>query len=337
MQRCRQSSLWAVVAGLGLASITPATRAQTNALIDATPPSAAQSLACLERSAAAPQYPKTSRYDHRTGLMRVRLEFKQPDAAPSVEVLANTAAEDMQDQVFAYLKGYRLPCLKASDGSVAAVQEFEFSGMQPASRPLAEAPKREPLCVVMPRHKAPAIEELGIRTPSAPEITVLALAFAGDGQQAPEVQIIHSTGNKDLEEAAATYVKDYRMPCRKAGDEVNVVRQHFVYVPQRSRFYTPKKTDFALAEFLRLTQDFDTVQARFDFNTMSCPFQVRYTYYGPTLPNETKSEGSPNPNRALFLQWLSQRQLAVTTVAMERSLFGEKFTVHVPCGRLDLD
>ncbi|WP_457350705.1 hypothetical protein [Roseateles sp. P5_D6] len=95
-----------------------------------------QMLACLLNANALPQLPREKREALRgqpssSRMVRVKLLFERPDAAPRVEVLANTADESMQDEVFDYLKGHRLPCLPAGAAPLAAVQEFVFAGDAP--------------------------------------------------------------------------------------------------------------------------------------------------------------------------------------------------------------
>jgi hypothetical protein len=217
----RAAIMAVLLGGTGLAAL-----AQT----DITPPSPAQSLSCLQRPAEAPRYPERHRFDRGYGLTRVMLHFDKPDAAPRVEVLANTAREDMQDLVFRHLAAYRLPCLRPEDGSVRAVQEFSFNNSDRA--PLAmESTARQEFCIVMPRRQLESPLLLGRDM----QHVVIAATFAGDGQQAPEVKIIHSSASASVEKAVREYVAEYRMPCRSGSEGVQGMRQQFSIKPSGAR------------------------------------------------------------------------------------------------------
>lgn len=314
--------LWAGLTGLA--------QAQT----DSTPPSPAQSLGCLKRPDGTISYPAHHRFDRSHGFMRLRLHFEKADAAPRVEVLANTAREDMQDRVYRYVADYRLPCLKAEDGTVSAVQEFDFSNSSMEALPVPEtAQRRLPFCPVMPRKDMDRIMTLS----RSVEHVVLAATFTGDGEQAPEVKVLHSTGDRVVEQEAIERVKTYRMPCRTGKEEPQVMQQRFTMVPAGHRRYVLKQETFSLVEFLSMTQGARQLKANFDFNTMGCPFKVNYTIYGPALPNELRVGGKRDPNRAPFLKWLGERQIAFGSDKQANELFGQTLQIQVPCGQLDLD
>lgn len=318
----RVVSLAGLLCGHGLVA-----HAQT----DVTPPSAAQALSCLQRPAEAPRYPERHRFDRSSGFMRVLLHFDKPDAKPRVEVLANTAREDMQDQVFRHLEDYRLPCLRPEDGSVRAVQEFSFRNTDRAPLPIETRPETA-FCVVMPRHQMEAPRMNG----TSMEHVVVVATFAGDGGQAPEVKIIHSTASSRVEEAVREYVAEYRMPCRSGSEGVQGMRQQFSFTPPGRRRFVLKREAFGLSEFLSLTQGARQLQADFDFNTMNCPFKVDFSIYGPSLPNELRVSGKRDPNRLLFLRWLRERQLNFANAKQANDLFGQTVQIDVPCGQLNL-
>ena len=304
-----------------------------HAQTDSTPPSAAQSLSCLEQPSSNLSYPEKHRFDRVHGFMRLRLHFEKPDAAPRVEVLSNTAREDMQDRVYRYVADYRLPCLKPEDGTVSAVQEFNFSNSAVEALPVPEAPqRRQPFCIVMPREDMESLSSLS----SAVQHVVASALFMGKGDQAPEVKLLHSTGDKRLEAAVVERVRAYRMPCRTGQEEPQVMRQQFTFVPAGHRRAVLKTEAFTLAAFLGMTQGARQLSAFFDFNTMNCPFKVNYSILGPSLPNEVTTGGARDPNRVPFLRWLRERQLAFSSQRQANELFGQTLQIQVPCGQLDL-
>lgn len=311
------------------AALAGGAQAQT----DSTPPSVAQSLSCLSKPSSRIEYPAQHRLDRGSGFMRLRLHFEKPDAAPRVEVLSNTAREDMQDRVYRYVADYRLPCLKPADGTVSAVQEFHFSNTDMEDLPVPEAPQRRlAFCIVMPREDVRPIQSLS----SQVQHVVASAVFSGKGDQAPEVKFLHSSGDKRLEEAVIERLQAYRLPCRTGKEEPQALHQQFTFVPVGHRRFVLKHDAFTLPAFLGMTQGAQQLKVFFDFNTMNCPFKVNYTLYGPALPNEVEVGGESDPNRVPFLKWLSQRQLAFSSDKQARELFGQTLQIQVPCGQLDL-
>ncbi|HLO94519.1 MAG TPA: hypothetical protein VK195_09385 [Burkholderiaceae bacterium] len=313
--------------------ITAALAGAAQAQTDVTPPSAAQSLGCLKRPEGTISYPAQHRFDRSHGFMRLRLHFEKADAAPRVEVLANTAREDMQDRVYRYVADYRLPCLTPADGRVSAVQEFDFSNSAMEELPVAETPERRlPLCLVAPRKDMDSIISLSRDV----EHVVLAGTFSGAGDQAPDVKVLYSTGDKAVEQATIEQVKAYRMPCRTGSEGPQVVQFRSSIVPAGHRRFVLKRDAFSLVEFLSMTEGAQQLRAHFDFNTMNCPFKVNYSIYGPALPNEVRLGGRFDPNRTAFLKWLEARQLAFGSQKQANELFGQTLQIQVPCGQLNL-
>jgi hypothetical protein len=318
-----------LAAFLVLAGALGAASAQT----DSTPLTPAQSLSCLQRPAAALEFPQRHRYDRGAGYLRVRLQFERPDAEPKVEVLANTAREDMQDRVFRYLSSYRLPCLQPQDGVVAAVQEFNFTNTDVQPLPLPDTMRRHSFCLVMPREDMRPVKMDGREV----QHVALVALFSGDGSQETEVKVLHSTAKPHLEEEAVERLKRYRMPCRTGTEGIQAMRQNFAFVPTGYRRYVLARQALPLVEFLGMTQGAQQLKASFDFNTMSCPFNVNYTIYGPALPNEVTAGGKRDPNRVLFLKWLQERQLKFDSDKQANELFGQTLQIQIPCGGLQLD
>lgn len=326
-----------VLLGAALALSQAPCAAQTE-LRPATP---AQSLSCLVKPAKAPSYPVINKLDRGQGAMRLKLSFSKPDAAPTVEVLYNSARPDMQEQVYDYVAGYRLPCLSDADGTVSAVQEFSFSNNERDATPIPPerpAPGQElPFCLVMPRSEIdPPVGGLHGNA----EHVVIAATFTGDGQQPPEMHILHSTHNTRFEHMVQERLAEYRMPCRKAGSAPQSFRQQFSFFPTDRPRYGLKREAFGLVEFLGLTRDPLAQSVRFDFNTMGCPFKVNYWIYGGSVPNEASEVGrekaKPDPNKLPFLAWLASQDIRFANERQANDLFGSQMQINVPCTVLDL-
>ncbi len=314
-----------------LALCAQAGQAQT----DATPPSPAQSLSCLQRPAEPPRYPERNEFDKGYGFMRVLLKFEAPGRAPQVEVLANTARQDMQDRVFRHLREYRLPCLEARDGVVSAVQEFRFNNSDMQSLPVPDdRPRRdaEPLCIVMPRKDVTPPTLHG----NAVEHVVAVAIFSGDGQQPPEVKFLHSSAQPGFEKIVRERLAEYRMPCRTGSEPAQLMQQQFSFRPDGVSSYAIRRESLSLLEFLAMVEGRNSLEADFDFNTMGCPFKVNYTIYGPNLPNELRVGGRRDPNKLPFLRWLAKRNMAFSNPKQANDLFGRTLQISVPCGELKL-
>lgn len=301
-------------------------------------PSPAQSLSCLTKPGKPPRYPTRDKLDHANGAMRVQLKFSKPDEAPAVEVLFNSAREDMQDQVFDYLRAYRLPCLTPQDGTVSAVQEFNFSNSDLDATPLPPEPRKDspPFCLVMPRKDMSGFGLGFLGNLQEAEHVVAVSTFNGDGSQPPEVKIIHSSGMGRFEDAVRERLAEYRMPCRTGREGPQSFQQQFSMTPNNVKRYGFARSNLGLVEFLRMTRDVDKLRAHYDFDTMACPFKVHYVFYGGgAVPNEAHVAGKRDPNKLPFLRWLSGLALNVTA-RQANGLFGSPLQINVPCGTLDL-
>jgi hypothetical protein len=318
-----------------MAGLLCATALGASAQTEVQPKSQAQSLACLVKPADAPRYPARHKLDRDFGGMRVLLTFKKPDAAPEVEVLFNSAREDMQDEMHRYVRQYRLPCLSPQDGAVQAVQEFSFTNTDREATPLPAASRKDgpPFCLVMPRHDMEGWSGIGRQEV---EHVVVAATFSGDGQQPPEVKIIHSTGSAHAESAVRARLAEYRMPCRTGREGPQSFQQQFSHIPAGHRRHVFKREAFGLLEFLGLTREPRKLKALYDLNTMACPFKVSYMVYGGAVPNEARVKGSRDANRQPFLSWLAGLQLAFSNDRQANDLFGSELQIDVPCGLLDL-
>lgn len=316
---------------LACAALAQAAEAQTEVRVQ----SEAQSLACLVKPADPPRFPERNRADRGFGGMRVLLTFSKPDVAPEVQVLVNTAREDMQDEMHRYVRQYRLPCLSPQDGPVQAVQEFSFTNTDREAVPLPPARRKDgpPFCLVMPRRDMEGWSGIG---PQEVEHVVVAATFTGDGQQPPEVKIIHSTGSARAEAAVLARLAEYRMPCRTGREGPQGFQQQFSHAPAGHRRYAFKREAFGLTEFLSLTREPLKLKALYDFNTMGCPFKVSYKVYGGAVPNEAGVKGPRDPNRLPFLKWLAGLQLSFKDDRQANDLFGSELQIDVPCGKLDL-
>ncbi len=303
---------------------------------------AAETLGCLTKEGDTPQLAAhlLRRPGPIEGTVRVQLRFSRPDAAPEVVILVNTASEAMQDFVYASVKRYRLPCLPADGDAVLAVQQFRFDGAV-AERvtvsnlsPFEQARQHdgEP-CLVKPR-QAPPSHFTGA-TP-IPSKVLAVLRFDGDGNAPPTVMIQHAQGDPAFADAVIAYGKQYRMPCRQAGDKPVHGEQLFVLGFDRIKDARFVDERVPLSKFLTWVKDRQQLHASFDFDTMNCPFRVRWHFRRPALPNSVVDLGTPNPRRDAFLTWMAKLETMVNPRDAV-NLFDESIDVDIPCGQLKLE
>lgn len=299
--------------------------------------SKAQRLECLSRPGASPRFPPSDEARDRGGAMRVLLKFNRPDAPPQVQVLYNNASEDMQDKVFEHVARYRLPCHQADDGTVTAVQDFVFDGsdQDPLRVPDPASSNSTYHCLVMPRYD---FQYSGDSSRYRTEHVRVEMTFSGPGDRPPEVQSSFSRATRRFEQAVKDRVSEYRMPCRTAQDKPVTVQQHFSYSPAGQDFKLAR-TRFGLMEFLGQTEQPDKLKARFDLRTMGCPFSVRYTFGGGSVPNgadEFRTDEPSDPNKVAFLRWLEGLKFNFGSRELADDLFGSALQIDVPCGLLHL-
>ncbi|MEO6279404.1 hypothetical protein [Roseateles sp.] len=294
-------------------------------------------LACLLNPRSPPELPREMRARLRdqprsSRLVRVKLVFESAVAAPRVEMLANTADEPMQDQVFDYLKGYRMPCLPLDGAPLAVVQEFVFAGDAPVRISAAQTWSEQAVskkCVVMPR-KAP---EFVYSQMEDPIVKTLALVrFDGDGQQPPKVQILYSNAGPRPKKAILEYLEEYRMPCRQAGDSPYAFDQLFVYVFTSAKPPKFREAEVPLSKFMGWVKGHNALHASFDFDSMACPFKVTWTQRRPHLPNTAAEVGRRDPNRLEFLRWLAGLEIELDQRSQDW-LFDESMVIDIPCGQ----
>jgi len=315
-----------------------------------------QALACLRKDGPALRYPAQDEQLRLPGHVRLSLSFTAPDRAPEVTVLFRAATEAMMDEVRGFVRGYRLPCFQAGTTPVVAVQEFQFTPRQ-----------TDPITWTAPRavHTPPAAAgsalDDAISAPAAAKGSGRALACMRTPKDPPEfsgtsfhrelsnvfvelsfttpdapplVKTLYNSGSSVQDSVVTAYVRQYRMPCQGAGDKPYVVQQHFQFRPYGvgARVF---KDAVRLTTFLSNIKGVQNLRADFDFNTMSCPFQVAWTLGKPALDNRVGEVGKPDLNRTEFLAWLAGLEMELKPAAFEQ-LVGQTAIINVPCGGLKL-
>ena len=294
-------------------------------------------LSCLNRTddSKRPTYPEREAQLKEGGTVRVSLTFTRADAPPTVETTFSEGGETFINAVMAFAKGYRLPCVAPGAPPVAATQEFQFvpdDGRKVIFSGLRDHPKAtQAINCVTGTQRKPDYPKSVSEQPL--EGTVLVAMKFVDGTTPPQTKVFYDGGSSRLATAVLAAVEQYRMPCLAVGDVPLTAMQAFAFVMDGSKRYTLK--DVQLKQFLAAVDGLDKTPVRFDFATMSCPFDVQVRLFQPHAANEVGEVERADPNRREFIEWLRGVSLKLPPEAARR-VIGQTIRVSVPCGVVDL-
>jgi hypothetical protein len=304
-----------------------------------------KTLTCLERTAAPITYPERDLAARLDGRVRLSLRFSAPDRAPEIDVLYRTSSEEMLDEVRWHVRGYRVPCMKPGAAPVTAVQEFSFTPRQsdpiswspPRAQPVQDedTAKHEKDVFACLRAGKPQPEYSGSLMSREATNAVVQMQFKS-ADDPPEVKLVYSSLSPTQHDAVLDYVRGYRVPCLAQGAQPVTGRQHFHFSPPNAE---PRvfKDAVPLMSFLSSIKGIRSQRADFDFQTMSCPFQVAWEVGRPALAsNEVGQVGKSDPNRTEFLAWLASLEMDLKPRNLQ-ALLGQSLIINVPCGRLLLE
>lgn len=296
-------------------------------------PDEERTLACLVRGGPALSANAVWRLNAQgvPAYVRVRLLFQRADQPPTVEVLASTAATDARNAVLAHVAGYRLPCL--AQRPLAVVQEFQLApDLAPQGSPLwpvTGPATADRTCIV----RGPAFAYSP--EPRVVDRMVMAFTYSGDGDAAPEVAVLGTNGDDQFTKFMVKHGREWRQPCRKVGDWPHREEVAFQVSMAGTHPAEFKKKRVALSEFLGYMKDVHGPRRFFDFDSMQCPFTLRWTLHEPWGRNRVREVEGENPNRVALIEWLRGLHSGLDPSQMSR-LIGQSLTVEVPCGTLNL-
>lgn len=327
-----------LLAALSASLTTPAQAGEAGEVLDY---GAADRLKCLQMpvQAGLPSLQDVA------GFIRAELTFTRADEAPTVVWLApESVLPEVKKAALAQFAAYRLPCLEGPP--VRAVQEAQYQQglgwLWPPVRPVATVAAPQSACLQQPAGMTlppgPVFSEGFVRVmaetrfddahPEAPDATVVLLNSRGD-RKIP----------KWFGQVVRNHVARYRLPCRQPGEPLRAFRAEFNFFVDVSQAPEIKLPPLSLAELLNHVPGRKGMRAFFDFDSMSCPFQLRLTHWQPAWPNEVRevvaAASAPNANRRELMAWLAE--LDVDSAPHEPvELVGKSRVIEVPCGRLML-
>ena len=323
---------WAVFFGTFLATVEAMA---AGAGLEVEP--SANAARCVVMSAEPLAYPRGMAVQKTGGIVRVSLTFKAAGEAPRAEVFFDTVGDVFRELVLERVKGYRLPCLQAGDLPVVVTQEFVFTpgdGRRVVWSPLRDQQREGAESSVACLTGADKVPDYpASRVVGNDNGAVFARYAFTRPDVAPTVTILFDGGNGRFAEVVTRYAAGLRLPCLKANDAPVTVVQPFSFAVQGTRRSALR--DMPLATFVAALDKLDEQQVKFDFSTMSCPFDVRFVLRQPVLENQIGEVERSDPNRREFIEWLKSVSLKIPESARAQVL-GDSMTLSVPCGMLDL-
>jgi hypothetical protein len=299
-------------------------------------PSAA--LSCLTTGASTrPEYPEDSLRRKDGGTVKLELQFSGPDQPPRVTVLnEDWPFEALTNATLRHVAGFRVPCMAPGGPPVRLRQDYVFvpnDGRKVmSSRPVDLAQPARAASLSCMRHvdgeRAPTYSDAARRYAVAGKVYA-ELRFISPNTE-PDVRIL-AEGRRTgwLTSAVLSYAKGLRLPCLTG--EPESFRILYIFKIDGGRWTV--LNDMTLKSFLSGVQHLPT--AYFDLNIMGCPFDLRITYMQPHGANTVGELDSVRPEREALMGWLSGLRLNLDDYA-NTSVLGDEFTLHVPCGILDL-
>lgn len=295
-------------------------------------------LACLTTLPGAPTtpaYPEEAFKRKDGALVSIELEFEGPDRAPKVQVAHNNYARDFDDAVRAHVKNLRLPCMAAGAAPVTLKQNYVF---RPTDGRKVMPPQTEDPADIARRAKMACLTHL--KPGSRPDYPFKALREARDGKllarltfsdrsTAPAVKYLAEMGGRDFRSALDLHIEGLRLPCLDQG-EVSIDIMYNFYINGNGKTVLQ---DMSLRELVGGSLDPAPIQA--DLTQMACPFDVRMQYMQPHAPNRVYEVETTNASRRPVLDWLTTLRLRLPKKTND-AVFGDSFTVSVPCGNIDL-
>jgi hypothetical protein len=297
-------------------------------------------LSCLTLPAGVPdrpEYPALPLERKEGGLVQVQLEFRAPDKEPRVKFIKRSDfSSRLDDAVTNFVEQYRIPCMQAKDGPVTLLQEYDFDP-DGRSRVVASTPRdsadpdraAQLKCVqhLVP-DSIPEYPKASLRN-GEEGILIAKMRFTAPDQP-PALEWVVPPAHNRLRVSARRHIAGLRMPCLRNGPVEGMRIYEFVIVGGARTVLR----DAPLAELLASAKDLKT-PAFFDFDSMSCPFELRLSYHRPFADNKVEQLDTDVAARRPLLDWLEGLALDLGNVPSEK-VFGNSLIVTVPCGKLDL-
>lgn len=293
---------------------------------------------CLVPPAATrgtPEYPAEQWKNGQAGRVLTELIFTGPQLRPEFKVIESSGDEAFIEAVRRHVRDYRLPCLEDADIPARVRLEFDF---RPTERAVEQPEPKDPSladrqqllkCVVNTRERLPDYPSLARAQGVQGRVLVRMRFVSADGP--PEVTVLSRPAGALFVGPAREWATHFRLPCF-TGLALNT---HYMLVYRMEGAGDFGFRDTSLVQFVASIRNIHEQRVFFDFNTMSCPFEVRLNYLQPQQRNIVIQINQPRPARRAFLDWLADAELKLSERAQD-AVFGDNVVLQIPCSRLNL-
>ncbi len=306
-------------------------------LIEQAPSDASRCLTPAPADRHAVEYPFTPFKNGEKGRVLAELRFLDPAKPPEVKILESEGGDEFVHAVTRQLAVWRVPCL-ASGQSVTLRQEYVF---RPDHRKVfwsrtidnddGERGKAQACMKHLSGQGAPAYP-FAARRDGIQGRVIAELKF-DSADAAPSVKIHARPEARALARTIEAWAKDYRVPCLKPGVGLNTVIT-YVFRFEGELAYGLRNVD--LRQLLPLVAGIQDQTLSMDTSRMGCPFDIRFVYRRPAMPNAVGSVGNEDPARSVLLDWLTGIELKLPAKDLD-AIYGDTATITVPCLKIDLN
>lgn len=281
------------------------------------------------------EYPFVALKDGLPGRVKVALDFTAFNRGPLIRVVESEGGREFVEAVERAVKRWRVPCLPA-EHTTTLLQEFVFKpddrrvywgdtadAGDGARRGLAR-------CLThvsgerMPEYPA-SVRRAQIQGRVYAEMTFRA------ADQPPEAAVFARAYAEPLRAIVVRWVDGYRLPCLPAGETVRFSVVMVYRFEGEAYGFKPLTLRQVVASAKGVRQQGLTL----DTTAMSCPFDVRFTYYAPVRRNRVGMIGSDDPARRPLLEWLAGVELDLPQRTLD-AVFADTTIISIPCLKIDL-
>lgn len=304
-------------------------------------PAIPAALACLSPPVAergVPAYPEELLQAKVGGEVMVALRFDGPDSAPSVDFLEPRRELAFEQAVHAHVRKLRTPCLASGAPALRLTQTYAFlphDGRKvtwSAPRDADEARQNQlTACTKHPGEDGFEYPSLALRDEEEGKV-IVRMTFTGP-DAAPTLELLMPAPHRRLTRDALEKAAGFRMPCH-AGEPASVLRVFTYQLGGGQRRAVLRDMD--LMAFLGSVRNVGDVPARFDLDMLGCPFDVRVAHLQPFARNRVGELGPPRAERRPLLEWLASLELRFPDRQLANAVYAERFTLNIPCGKIDL-
>jgi len=277
-------------------------------------------------------YPQGALIRRDGGTVVVDLIFKDAESKPEISIYGETLASELKKAVYYYVSRYRMPCMKPGDQKISLRQSFTFNPYD--SRPVVNYPVENNPETERDVQLACMVNINGAKYPEYPRESRIGSVDEGTfyykvtfiaADQPPTLEWIAAAEDNVLQASIERFASGLRLPCLTKGP----VSRKILYSFQRDSGSRVYLKDMTLKQLVDVARPISK-PAKFDFNTMDCPFDVRMTYMQPFDSNDVREYENVVPSRRPLIDWLSKITLIITDKESIR-VIGNVFTIKVPC------